>query len=352
MNASSKELTKHLIPSILPDNNSFQNIIGTFMGRDALTLAVSYLKLKTDDIVLLPAYLCGVVLHPFLGRARIEFYDILPNLTIDPDIIRDKLKEERVKVVLIINYFGFLQPYRKEIRNLCKNRGVFIIEDCAHSLLTDGSGDIGDINIFSFAKILPIPDGGGLKLNIDTEYEPTFHPKIYSNFLSILIMLKTRLKVRSDMLSRAWVSSQKQGEDKNLKNEHNLSNTKSVLPISSHAFRGVRNVDTSNIIEKRRTDYQYWQSFAERTDRVLPIFHELLPGVCPLGYPIKIENRDGIKLILQKKGIFLKTHWNLPNQVARVFSSCHELSMHTITLPVHPELTEKDREVIENVLTK
>lgn len=353
MKTTSKELSKYIVPSLFDDNDNFENIIGTFMGRDALALAVSCLKLRTDDVVLLPAYLCGVVLAPFLGKVRIEFYDLLPDLTIDPAIIRNKLEKLNVKIILIINYFGFLQPHRKEICNLCKNKNVLIIEDCAHSLLTDGSGDMGDVIIYSFAKILPVPDGGGLKLNIASDYLPTFHPRIYSNFLSVLIMLKARLKVRSDMLSRAWVSSQKQDNNDNLQTIHNASdNKKSLLPLSSYAYRGIQKTFTSSIIEKRRADYQYWQSVTEKTDRYQPIYNKLTSGVCPLGYPIRIKNRDTIKLHLQKKGIFLKTHWHLPIQIGEEFINSHTISEQTLTLPVYPELAEKDREIIERVLTK
>ena len=185
--------------------NPLRNVIGTFMARDALSLASEYLGLSAEDTVLLPAYLCPEVFKPFNSRAKIQFYEIRSDLTVDPDEIRFRTDREGIKLAVLINYFGFLQPYRKEIKEICADRGVLLLEDCAHSLLTEGSGDTGDFSVYSFRKILPVPDGGGLRINIKGErlITPKFYPRFYSDILSLLIIAKISLNVRSHMLSRA-----------------------------------------------------------------------------------------------------------------------------------------------------
>ena len=334
----------------LPKYNNLKDIIGTFMGRDALSLAVKCLDLGVGDKVLLPAYLCGVVLKPFLGKTKIEFYDLKPDLTIDPEDIEPKLIQGQVKLVLIINYFGFIQPYRNEIKKICSDRGILIIEDCAHSLLTEGSGDTGDISIYSFAKILPLWDGGGLKINIEgNTINPDYYPRAYSNILSVLIMLKSILNVRADMLSRAWLSSRKKAV---VSDSTSIKKDSRILPMSYFAYNGIKkNKSIQEIIKKRRNDFQIWHSLAERTDIFEPVFSELPLGVCPLGYPIKIKDRDLLKLRLQKKGIYLKSHWHLPDVVGKEFYNSHNLSRQTITLPVYHELKQQEQEVIQRVLT-
>jgi len=115
--------------------------------------------LKLDDTVLLPAYLCHEVLRPFLGKTKVRFYGIKPDLAVDPQEINEIAVKNKVRMMIIINYFGFLEPRRKEIRQICSDRGIILMEDCAHSLLTEGSGEIGDISVYSFRKIFPVPDG-------------------------------------------------------------------------------------------------------------------------------------------------------------------------------------------------
>jgi perosamine synthetase len=327
--------------------NPFPGVIGTFMGRDALSLAVSALNLGAGDSVLLPAYLCREVLRPFLGRTRVEFYDVRPDLTVDPEEIRKKLSGTAVRVVLIINYFGFLQPDRNEILGLCKDRGAVLMEDCAHSLLTEGSGETGDLSIYSFRKILPVPDGGGLKRNGEERaVAAEFYPKIYSNVLSVLIILKSLLQVRADLFSRAGLADRagEQGAGAAAARANSR-----FLPLSSFTYNGMRNASFPDVIARRRRDYEHWRALAERTGRFTPIFPDLPPGVCPLGFPVRVDDRDGVKSRMLEKGILLKIHWHLPGEVGRQFVNSHELARQTITFPVYPELAGKEREEIERL---
>jgi dTDP-4-amino-4,6-dideoxygalactose transaminase len=332
----------------VPKANAFPEVIGTFMGRDALSLAISCLDLGADDTVLLPAYLCREVLKPFLGKTRVEFYEVRSDLTIDPDEIKKRLERGKVKMMMIINYFGFLQPYRKEIRRICEDRSIILMEDCAHSLLTEGSGEIGDLSIYSFAKILPLPDGGGLKVKMrGRTFNPHFYPMAFSNVLSVLIILKSLFNIRAEIFSRAWVTGRVK---KPVPNATSGKKNSRILPLSYFAYNGMGNVSFSEIIEKRRSDYQFWQESAKRTNLFTPVFSDLPSGVCPLGFPVEVKHRDLLKSRLQKEGIFLKIHWDLPEAIGREFVNSHKLSGRMLTLPIYPELGRKECEGIQRLL--
>ena len=125
-----------------PTLTGFPGVVGTFMGRDALSLAVSYLGLTGKDTVLLPAYNCKEVLRPF-KRTHVVLYDVRPDLTVDPEEINRKLRSARVKMLCSSTILVFSSPAAKQIKRICAGNGVLVIEDCAHSLLTAGSGDTG-----------------------------------------------------------------------------------------------------------------------------------------------------------------------------------------------------------------
>ncbi len=211
----------------------FPGVIGTFMGRDALSLAARYLRLSASDTVLLPVYTCQEVLGQFVKSTNVVFYDIQPDLTIDPDEVRAKLKGSRISMMLMTNYFGFLQPYRNEIKEICADKGICLIEDCAHSLLTERSGEIGDLSVYSFRKILPISDGGGLKVNRKGEPPaPKFYPRAYSDAISVSIKAKSFLNIHSNMLSRARLTSR---TEKVLPKASSPKNDGRILPLSYFA---------------------------------------------------------------------------------------------------------------------
>lgn len=331
-------------------NNPFPGVIGTFMGRDAFRLAVSILGLKDKDVVLLPAYLCREVLKPFLGRCQVMFYEVQPDLSVDPEQIRCQLIKFPVKLVVLINYFGFLQPHRRSIHNICSQHGALLLEDCAHSLLTRGSGENGDLFVFSFRKHLPVPDGGGLAMKFEHPPRiPRFAPKIYANLLSILGTFKSLLAARCNWLSRSSLASRTSGI---LSSPNPASDNSSprILPMSSFARNGIANAGLSKIVEQRRVDYLFWEKQICKGDYGQPVFPNLPPEVCPLGFPVMIRNRDAVQSRLEKVKIFLKIHWHLPKSVGPEFTTSHSLSLKIVTLPVYPELEPQECEAITMAL--
>ena len=69
------------------------------------------------------------------------------------------------RAVLVIHEFGVPHPQITELRSLCDDRQIPLIEDCAHSVDScwpDGSivGSVGDYVIYSLPKIFPIASGG------------------------------------------------------------------------------------------------------------------------------------------------------------------------------------------------
>ena len=314
----------------------FSGFIGTFMARDALSLAALYLNLTRKDVVLLPAYLCKEVLRPFAGRSQVLFYDIGDDLSADPDVIRRQLDRERVRLLLTINYFGFLQPWREEIGALCRERDVVLLEDCAHSLLTTGSGDTGDLSVVSYRKLLPVFDGGGLRIRKAAPgFVVPYHPRIYSNMLSLLATVKALTHFRSDALSRAGVADRRAAP---VEGRPPVKPGK-VLPLSWFASNGTANAPVADIVERRRRDYEFWQGLLEGAPSVKPLMPDIDAGVCPLGFPVTAKHRDALKAGLEKAGVPVTVHWRLPGGLSEECSNSLRLSQHMLTLPVYPLLT-------------
>jgi perosamine synthetase len=326
----------------------FPDTIGTFMARDALSLAASYLSLTPSDGVLLPIFNCQDVLKAFVSTNRVVFYDVRPDLTIDPQEVAAKLKGGGIRMMMITNYFGFLQPHRNEIKELCRANGVALIEDCAHSLLTPGSGDTGDLAIYSFRKILPIPDGGGLRINgAGKRPSAKFLPRLFSDVLSALNSVKSRLKIHSHRLSRAGFTSQarKFGSEKTIQTK-----TRRILPLSHFAEMAMMDLSLPEIIRRRREDFKFWQELCGTRESLMPVFLDLPHGVCPLGFPLRAKNREVIEARARKAGIALRVHWRLDPALGSECPVSHALALKMLTLPLFPELNDRDRRVLREII--
>ncbi len=143
-------------------------------GTQALHLACLALGIGEGDEVILPSLTFVASSNAVLYcRAQVRFADIIDPLepNIDPEEI-ERLVTPRTKAVLVVHYGGY--PCRmEEIRSIARQKGLKVIEDCAHapgaSYFGRSTGNWGDIACFSFFanKNLSTGEGGMVTTNDD-----------------------------------------------------------------------------------------------------------------------------------------------------------------------------------------
>ena len=96
---------------------------------------------------------------------KVEFADISENLCIDPDSLQEKISKT-TKGVIVVHIGGLIAPATKEIRKICDDNNLFLLEDAAHAhgSTLDGqkAGSFGDAGSFSFypTKVMTSGEGG------------------------------------------------------------------------------------------------------------------------------------------------------------------------------------------------
>ena len=156
----------------------FENAFCNFLGHDTQCLAVSSctaalhmallaLDIKDGDEVITPA-LTFIADQNVTLMAGAE--NVLADITskedwsVNPDDIERRITP-KTKAVMIVHYAGFACDMER-ITALCKKRGLFLIEDCAHTPGADYKGQplgtFGDISAFSFFanKNIAVGEGG------------------------------------------------------------------------------------------------------------------------------------------------------------------------------------------------
>ncbi|HKT96803.1 MAG TPA: DegT/DnrJ/EryC1/StrS family aminotransferase [Paraburkholderia sp.] len=134
-------------------------------GTAALSIAVSALSIGPGDEVLLPGYLwVSCVSAVVRAGAMPRFVDIDDTYCVDPDDLEKKIGPN-TRALICVHMSG--APGRIDrIAQICRARGIALIEDCAQA--AGGSyhgkavGRHGDIGIFSFQlnKNMTCGDGG------------------------------------------------------------------------------------------------------------------------------------------------------------------------------------------------
>ncbi|MCO4853060.1 DegT/DnrJ/EryC1/StrS family aminotransferase [Bacillus vallismortis] len=154
----------------LGDYLGAEHVISCNSGTAALHMALLALGVGEGDEVIVPSFtFCSsvnVILH--VGATPV-FADICEDdLCIDPEDVRQKLSP-RTKAVIAVHFAGY-PANLDELSSICKENGLYLIEDAAHALGTRYKGKMigthGDAVCFSFyaTKNITTGEGGALIL--------------------------------------------------------------------------------------------------------------------------------------------------------------------------------------------
>lgn len=159
----------------------FRELVGTRFGialcnaTCALHAALLASGVKSGDEVIVPAYTWGGSITGVLQiGATPVFADIDETLTLDPRDVLAKITG-KTKAVILVHLFGH-PGYCFELRKICRDAGIILIEDCAQAFgAKDRRRPVGSFGIgcFSFSpgKILNVGEGAVLTTGDEDVYD-------------------------------------------------------------------------------------------------------------------------------------------------------------------------------------
>ncbi|MEW5814692.1 MAG: DegT/DnrJ/EryC1/StrS family aminotransferase [Spirochaetota bacterium] len=148
-------------------------------GTSALWVALGALGIGPGDEVIVPGYtFIASITSIIYARAIPVLAEIDESLTLDPEDVKKKISP-RTKALILVHMLG--NPgYIDEIKKICRENNLFLIEDSAQAFgaLYKGKyvGGFGDIGTFSFNMFKTINAGdGGMVVTHDKKlYERAF----------------------------------------------------------------------------------------------------------------------------------------------------------------------------------
>lgn len=322
-------------------------------GRDALYWILKALNINKGDIVLLPSYLCSEVLQPFEDlNLNVRFYSINNNFEIDESDLASKLTSE-VRILLLINYWGFpLNPTK--LYQAIKNTKAIVLEDNTHSLLSSSTYNEtrGRIRFASYRKLLPVIDGA------EVSWDQDINELLTPIQLKTSILHKTSIctRIMATILKRIWLASHGLYPKIMFRSlfqlsEKLVSTYYKPAPMSLISQQIYNSLNLEEIISIRRSNFEHLNEELAMIDGIHPLFRELPVGVCPMGFPILVNNRDGLIRHLIRNHIYPPIHWNIPTAIDKKrFSQSWQISKNILTLPTdqrycHADMTRMASEI-------
>ena len=147
--------------------------------------------------------ICDPIVH-FGGVAALSF-NAVPRFAdvrrdtylMDPDSVRANITKH-TKALIVTNLWGLCAEL-DELREICDESGIFMIEDCAHNMGSywkgRHAGSFGDLNCFSFqqGKHLPTGDGGMMTTDSELLYEKLYNEWAFSGESPAFLTLNFRM---------------------------------------------------------------------------------------------------------------------------------------------------------------
>ena len=343
----------------------------TNYGRSSLYVILKALNLPKGSKVGVPLYSCTVVFDAIIKAGFVPcFIDIdLNNYTMDVQDFKKKIED--LSAVVVIHTFG--RPADMDrINKIAKDKPV--IEDCAHSLLSEYNGEktgtIGDASFFSFSKYISAGEGGMIILNneFNNQFEGDFQRElVLLNAPSTLREVKHALfvYVYSFLYHKPWYGLFAFSLGSYIENSVDIAGKRrfSVAKIwGGNLDVFLRKLETfREKVEMQRRNSQILLEELENTNVILP--YERKDTWCnyflfPLLFESK-EGRDDACESLRKVGVDTAKLWGMTPEVARQSYGYHgdcsnteEFVDRVLTIPNYYSLTDKNLLKVANTIKK
>jgi hypothetical protein len=243
-------------------------------------------------------------------------------------------------VVVVVHYFGLLDPVALDWLMRPDGREFAVIEDCVQAPYTEQAGASGDYAITSLRKWWPAPDGA-----LVCSRQPLSAPALLApdeGYIGRRTFAKlARGRHVDDATYLGWIEE----------SEERLASSppREASWLSQHLLA---RADSAQAALARR---QNWARLAAELDRhkhVAPLYRALPEGAVPLAYPVLLDagRRDQLRRFLATRRIYCPVHWPMPAEGTP--AADWSLSQRMLSLPLDqrygaPEMARLAAAVIE-----
>lgn len=332
--------------------------IGFYRARNAIYHLFAALRsIKPRITVLVPDYNSGnEVLALQAAGATLHFYRIGLDLQPDPQEIAELCARHDPDVLYVIHFLGWPQPL-DTLQAICRSRNMMLVEDCALSLLSEPErrplGAAGDWSVFCLYKTLPVPNGSLLVQNttpIESLDRLNLRRASAASVLGRVAELGVqRLRGRVSAVGAALQSVKRAlgkaagalDVDRAKVGDLGFDLADVDLGMSDASARLLRGFNFEDIRRKRIAHFRY---LAARLEGRVTAVHDRVPdGVCPLFFPILVDDKAATARQLHERGIAGLQFWNYGAEgtAADESADVRYLRSHVLALPIHQDLSTR-----------
>lgn len=353
-------------------------------GREGLFALLDALGITTGDEVIVQAYTCVVVPNAIAATgATPVFVDIVKDtLSLDP-VELHKAITPKTKAIICQHTFGIPAPLH-ELRTMCDEHHIPLIEDCAHIIPDSDRPDevtrTGDFVLLSFGRdkaVSGVTGGAILSKRTDVndqlrEREQTaqdlslitikrllLYPLIYGMARPVyglglgfglgLGLGKIFLKICSMFRLLPSIVTAEEKARHQSRTLHTIPNACAALAVSQ--LRKLKEIND----HRRMLTRFYLEQCAENG---WPVLHGIGSNLPLQKFPMFVANAEKIRRELKKKNIHLNDGWTgcvicpdaVSSSIYEYMKQAEEVSTQILSLPTHLTMSLTQAKTLVNEL--
>ncbi|PIE53894.1 MAG: DegT/DnrJ/EryC1/StrS aminotransferase [Dethiosulfovibrio peptidovorans] len=286
-------------------------------------------KNDKKKVAYLPLYTCETVVAPFVKAGySLRFYPFDRNMR--PLFSEDILDE--ISLISICGYYGF-SNYDRDFVRKCKTRGITVMEDITHSVLSaDAIDENCDYAAGSLRKWMGVACGG-------------FAMKKNSNFSN------TPMKPHEQHLLLRYEAIEQDSADLFWEGEMLLRRIFDDYGSDEKSVYIMKYADIPTICRKRRENYQCLLEHVKESENIRIVFPVLDEKTVPSHFTVYAKERKNVQAHLEALDIKCKIFWpqgpyiDLTDQQDTAY-----LYSHVMSLPCDQHRSLEDMRTIAEVL--
>lgn len=340
-----------------------KHVIGVANGTDALVIALEALGIKEgDEVITTPFTFFATAEAISVVGAKPVFVDVsLDDFNIDVNKIEEAITE-RTKAIMPVHIFGIPADMDK-INEIAKKYNLYVIEDACQAIgakyrdkMVGGLGDVACFSFFPTKNLGTYGDGGLITTNSD-------------EIASICRALKAHGSgVNGEIAFNLLNDIKEEVEEDKCTNDTVYNPKKYYNYLIGHNSRldeihaGILSVKLDYLDRwnnQRIENAKYFDENLKDTDLKLMKLDENNKNVYHM-YIVQSENREELTKKLDEAGIGYGVYYLVPLHLQKVYKdlgyklgdlpNAEYLSIRTLAIPVDPEMTEKERKYIVEIL--
>lgn len=299
-------------------------------GREAIGLAAQAID---QGVVLMPAYCCWSMELPFEEAGfTIEYYRLNEDLSVDKRFLYEQIKRFTPRVVLVMNYFGFVPT--ADIVSFVKriDDNIKVVEDFTQSLfcLKENFNPMVDAYVASIRKSIGVPDGGiiitSLSIDGNVLMDGSNTPFVREHIIAGREKMCYRYTGRAD---DKIVFREKQGiAGKDIKENYGL------YRISDEAKSVIEHTIVDNVRVARYNNYKNLYDAIKDIQTIRVLFAPSESNQAPFAMIICAENRSDIQIAMAMVGIYAQVLWPLKDKAKEICRVSKYIEEHMLAIPI------------------